>query len=185
MYIEKLDAETREPLAGAVLRLVDSGGNQAAEWTTEKEAKKLSGLKPGEYTLEEIKAPEGCLLLKEPLKIQITNAEGVQTFTLTNQKIEVDILKKDKESGGLLPGAKLKLVRNDENQTLVREWESSGVPEVFKGLPAGSYILEEVSAPEGYAIGKPLVFEVSGTEEKQEIVLENEKIVTEFERRTV
>ena len=53
----------------------------------------LPGLKPGLYTVEEVQAPGGYLLLKEPLKIQITNEEERQVFTVRNQKLEVDILK--------------------------------------------------------------------------------------------
>ena len=180
--IDKLDAEDRAPVSGAVLRLTDPAGNLAAEWMTDGTAKHIFGLKPGSYTLEEIKAPDGYLLLKEPQKIQVTNAEGVQNFTFLNQKLEVDISKKEKETGDFLPGAKLRLMQNDESETLIRKWESGSIPEVFKGLTVGSYILEEVSAPDGYVTGKRLVFSVSGTEEKQEITLENEKIVTEFEK---
>lgn len=177
--IEKRDAETREFVSGALLRLTDENGTVAAEWTTSDGPEIIKGLKAGKYLLEEIKAKEGYLLLKEPVKIQVTNEAGVQTFTITNQKIEVDIRKTDKETGELLSGAKLRLIRNAD-QEIIREWESGQTAEVFKGLQPGSYTLEELSAPDGYAVAKSLIFEVNNTEAKQEIVLENEKITVEL-----
>lgn len=177
--VEKRDQETRKFVSGAVLRLTDENGAVAAEWTTSDSPKVIRGIPAGEYWLTEVKAPEGYLLMNEPVKLSITNEAGTQIFTVTNQKLEVDILKKDKETGELLPGAKLRLVRN-QDQTVIREWESTGIAEVFKGLVPGSYTLQELSAPDGYAVAESLTFTVDDTEAKQEIVLENEKITVEF-----
>lgn len=68
---------------------------------------------------------------------------------------------------------------------MIKEWESTKAPEVFKGLLAGSYTIKELAAPEGYAVTGSLTFEVSGTEARQEITLANEKIVTEFQKTDV
>lgn len=180
--IEKTDAETGEPVAGAMLRLVDETGTEIDRWVTEEEPYVMAGLKAGWYTVEEIQAPGGYLLLKEPQKILITNQEARQIFTIRNQKLEVDMIKTDKESGKLLPGAKLRLIRNSD-QSVVHEWESTGVAEIIKGLLPGSYTLEEVSAPECYAVGKPVVFEVTERTEKLEVTLENQKIQADFEKK--
>lgn len=180
--IEKTDAETGEPVSGAVLRLVDETGTEAARWVTTEEPQVLEGLKAGWYTVEEIQAPGGYLPLKEPRKIQITNQEERQIFTVRNQKLEVDVLKTDQETGEPLPGARLRLIRNSD-QTVVYEWESTKAAEIIKGLLPGSYTLEEVSAPDGYAVGKPVIFEVTGTEEKLEVILENQKIQADFEKK--
>lgn len=177
--IEKRDEETREFVSGAVLRLTGEDGAVAAEWTTSDGPEILKGLKAGTYLLEEIKAKEGYLLLKEPVEIQVTNESGVQAFTITNQKIEVDILKKDKETNEMLAGARLRLIRNSD-QAVVREWESTKTAEVFKGLLPGSYTLQELSAPDTYALAKALVFEVNDSQAKQEITLENERITVEL-----
>ena len=179
--IEKKDKESGESVTGAVLRLTDEAGNLISQWTTAEEPEIISGLKAEWYTIEEISAPDGYLPLKEPQKIQVTNQEARQFFTVTNQKLEVDILKTDRETGEVLAGAKLRLIQNAD-QSVVREWESTRSAEVFKGLAPGSYTLEEISAPDGYATGRSLIFEVTGTEEKKEVTMENEKIVTEFEK---
>ena len=180
--IEKTDTETGEPVAGAVLRLIDETGNEVARWVTTKEAQVLPGLKPGWYTVEEVQAPGGYLLLKEPLKIQITNEEERQVFTVRNQKLEMDILKTDQETGEALAGAMLRLIRNSD-QSVIDEWKSTGVAKIIKGLLPGSYTLEEVSAPDGYAVGKPVVFEVTGEEDTLHITLGNQKIQADFEKK--
>ena len=129
--------------------------------------------------MKEVEAADGYLLLPEPMEIEIRNDTGVQTFTVTNQKLITEIEKIDQETKEPLSGAKLRLVRESDGE-VIREWVSASVPEVFKGLSKGVYLLQEVEAPEGYAIAKEVRFEVTGQEEKQVITLENEKIVTEF-----
>ena len=181
LLVDKLDEETREPVTGAVLQLTDESGKEVAKWTTTGEPEVIRGLKAGWYTLKEIQAADGYLLLKEPVKIQITAEPGRQSITITNQKILVDIGKTDLETGESLPGATLRLIRNSDGK-VIREWVSTKAPEVFKGLSAGSYTVKELAAPEGYAVEKELTFEVSGTEARQEITFKNKKIVAEFQK---
>ncbi len=117
--------------------------------------------------------------VKRAVKIQITNEEERQVFTVRYQKLEVDILKTDQETGEALAGAMLRLIRNSD-QSVVDEWKSTGVAKIIKGLLPGSYTLEEVSAPNGYAVGKPVVFEVTGEEDTLQITLGNQKIQADF-----
>lgn len=179
--VEKRDMETREFVAGAVLELWNEKGEKAAGWITGEKPEKILGLVPGKYVLKEVKAPEGYLILSKPQEIVVTNVPGVQTFVVVNQKLEVDVVKKDKESGKILAGAVMRLVRNSD-QAVIREWVSGQVPEVFKGLAPGSYTLEERKAPEGYAVAKSLTFEVTETEAKKEVVMEDERIIVDFRK---
>lgn len=146
--VEKRDTETREFVAGAVLELWNEQGEKAASWTTGEKPEKILGLTPGKYVLKEVKTPEGYLLLPVHQEIVVSNASGIQTFVVLNQKLEVDVVKKDKESGKPLTGAVMRLVRNSD-QAVIREWVSGQVPEVFQGLKPGSYTLEERKAPDG------------------------------------
>ena len=162
-----------------MLQLLDQDGTVLYQWITTKEPEVIRGLTPGTYQVKELEAADGYLLLPEPVEIEIRNDAGVQTFTVTNQKLITEIEKIDQETKEPLSGAKLRLVRESDGE-VIREWVSGNVPEVFKGLSKGVYLLQEVEAPEGYAIAKEVRFEVTGQEEKQVITLENEKIVTEF-----
>lgn len=181
LMIDKLDEETREPVTGAVLQLTDGEGNQVAKWITTGEPELIRGLKAGWYILEEIQAADGYLILKEPVRIEITEKAGIQTVTITNRKLEVEVAKIDKETGENLAGARLQLIRDADGMVL-KEWVSGKMPEIFKGLSAGDYTIRELTAPEGYAVTGHLNFCVSGTEEKQEIILVNEKIVVELQK---
>ena len=181
LMIDKLDEETREPVTGAVLQLTDGEGNQVAKWVTTGEPELIRGLKAGWYILEEIQAADGYLLLKEPVRIEITEKAGIQTVTITNRKLEVEVAKTDKETGENLAGARLQLIR-DADGMVWKEWVSGKIPEIFKGLSVGDYTIRELTAPEGYAVTGRLNFCVSGTEEKQEINLVNEKIVVELQK---
>ena len=78
-------------------------------------------------------------------------------------------------------GARLQLIRDADGMVL-KEWVSGKIPEIFKGLSVGEYTIRELTAPEGYAVTGRLNFCVSGTEEKQEINLVNEKIVVELQK---
>ena len=179
--VEKRDMETREFVSGAVLELRNEKGEKVAGWTTGEKPEKILGLIPGKYVLTEVKAPEGYLVLSKPQEIVVSNGPGVQTFVVVNQKLEVDVVKKDKESGNLLTGADMRLVRNSD-QAVIREWVSGQTSEVFKGLAPGSYTLEERKAPGGYAVAKSLTFEVTETEAKKEVVMEDERITVDFQK---
>ena len=152
-----------------------------AKWITTGEPELIRGLKAGWYILEEIQAADGYLLLKEPVRIEILEKAGIQTVTITNRKLEVEVAKTDKETGENLAGARLQLIRDADGMVL-KEWVSGKIPEIFKGLSVGEYTIRELTAPEGYAVTGRLNFCVSGTEEKQEINLVNEKIVVELQK---
>ena len=148
LMIDKLDEETREPVTGAVLQLTDGEGNQVAKWVTTGEPELIRGLKAGWYILEEIQAADGYLLLKEPVRIEITEKAGVQTVTITNRKLEVEVAKTDKETGENLAGARLQLIRDADGMVL-KEWVSGKIPEIFKGLPAGDYTIKGIDGSRG------------------------------------
>ena len=66
---------------------MDLDGVVLYQWTTAKEPEVIRGLLPGTYQVKEIKAAEGYLLLPEPVEIEVRNDAGIQTFTVTNQKL--------------------------------------------------------------------------------------------------
>ena len=57
----RVEPKTREPLAGAVIQLLDEVGTVLKEWTSSNETPEiLTGLKPGKaYTIHEETAPDG------------------------------------------------------------------------------------------------------------------------------
>ncbi|XBX07584.1 SpaA isopeptide-forming pilin-related protein [Enterocloster clostridioformis] len=178
--IEKLDKETKEPVIGAVLQLIrNRDGALMKEWVSGVEPEHFTGLEKGFYTIKEVRAAEGYLILQEPVIIEVTNDAGVQNFEVPNQKLEVDIQKTDGEKP--LPGTKLRLVRVD-NQEIIRDWTSGELPEVFKGLAPGLYEIHELEPLPGYQMALPFTVEVKEGLEKQYFEMENKQIEVHVEK---
>ncbi len=70
----------------------------------------------------------------------------------------VKISKVDAAKGQELPGAELRLL--DGSGKEIDHWVSDGSAHVVSNLSAGRYILEEVSAPAGYLLCRPVTFDV-------------------------
>ncbi len=86
--VEKLDADTKKPLTGAVLQIEDADGNVVEEpWKTEEAPKQIEKLPAGEYFLVEKEAPEGYQKA-EKMKFHVKEEEAVQKVTLYNKKEE-------------------------------------------------------------------------------------------------
>lgn len=83
--ILKLDADTHEPVIGAVLALYDKNGTEIARWTTDGTAKEFKKMPEGEYTLKELKAPKGYNTGKD-MKITVDKTTDEITFEYFNHK---------------------------------------------------------------------------------------------------
>ena len=69
--ILKIDSETGNALAGAVLVLKDSTGKEVAKWTTDISTHVITGLPYGTYTLSEESAPAGYKKSDEVMTIKL------------------------------------------------------------------------------------------------------------------
>lgn len=78
--ITKIDIETKQALAGAVLVVRDSTGKEVARFTTKQESMVLTDLANGTYTVEEESAPAGYVK---------NNAK--QTFTIDDEHLSHQI----------------------------------------------------------------------------------------------
>lgn len=90
--VEKLDADTKKPVEGAVLQIEDLQGKVIVEkWKTEKEPKQIEKLPEGEYVLVEAEAPFGYQKA-EKMKFRVEPRKEVQKITLYNRKSEKEKL---------------------------------------------------------------------------------------------
>lgn len=169
VIIVKRDAATNEVLAGAVLVLKDASGNEVARWTTTTNGHSISGLDEGEYTIEEVSAPEGYIKSNEVRKVTIKSGESI-TVTYYNHKETIKsvirILKVDGETGESLAGATM--VLKDTEGNVVRTWKTTNEEYVIEDLQNGTYYLSEKEAPKGYVLSDEeieiVVTENSGTQ---------------------
>ncbi|PEM23460.1 SpaA isopeptide-forming pilin-related protein [Bacillus wiedmannii] len=86
--IEKVDdKDINLKLKGAVFQVLDKEGKEVTRLTTDEKGKVIfNQLVLGKYTIKEIKAPNGYMLLRDPIEIEITEAVRTQKLTVKNVK---------------------------------------------------------------------------------------------------
>ncbi|WP_445661877.1 SpaA isopeptide-forming pilin-related protein [Bacillus sp. FSL K6-0073] len=127
--------------------------------TNEKGIAEVKDLPLGDYFVKEINAPEGYIKVDTPVKVTIDNTNVIELVMKNTKKVEngqFKLLKKDSESGQLLPGAKFDVIDKDGKvvETIVTDDKGEALS---KQLPVGSYILKEVEAPKGYELSSSSV----------------------------
>ena len=154
LSIQKIDAETRKPLANAVFRLSRANGDIIKESiVTDSNGKALiEGLDAGDYVVTEVTAPGGYILDGNSRTVSL---EAGETYTLTieNRKKPGLLIKKvDAETKKPLAGASFKVTLGDGS--IVRENVTTDVDGIahLPELETGTYIITETSAPFGYVI---------------------------------
>lgn len=154
LLIQKIDAETRKPLKDAVFKLTKANGDVVKEdiITGEDGTAFVEGLEAGDYIVTEITAPGGYLIDDTPHPVSL---EGGKTYTLTleNTKKPGLLIKKiDSQTKKPLQGAVFKITRGDGS--VVRESVTTDADGIIHlpELDAGTFIITEVSAPDGYVI---------------------------------
>lgn len=177
--IKKIDAVTREALAGVRFEVKDRDGNVLhfvrnketgeylyAEHTDEKGdtvletnaqgAIVLLGLPENRYELIETKTNDGYKKLKDPMPFEVTDtsdSENPVQIEVKNELTEVTISKTDIVIGEPVPGAVIEIY--DEEGELVRSvvTDDQGNTKII-GLKAGIYTFKEIIAPNGYLINE-------------------------------
>lgn len=178
IIISKKDAETYEYVKGATLVIKDSRGREVLRWKTTSTSKRITNLEVGTYTLEEISAPSGYVLSKEIKEFEVKEDGKTKRINFYNYKEEekdekgiVYISKQDVTDKEELPGATL-IVRDSTGKEIER-WVSTDKPHKIK-LDAGTYTLEEITAPKGYKLSsEKITFEVKKNGVVTEVVMFN------------
>ena len=167
IVVKKFDNETMNLIAGAQLVLKDANGNVIHNWTSKTTPETIPNLKPGDYTIEEIAAPDGYEKTNTEVTVTVS-ANGIFEYGVGNTPLyDVTIQKKDDEGNGLA-GAKFEL--RNEDGVLVHTWTSTGNPDAMPKLRPGTYTIKEVETPNGYTGIETQTFTVSKTSEKNIVV---------------
>jgi len=176
--IVKIDATTKQPIAGAVLVLKDANGKELSRWTSTTKAHVFKGLANGTYTVEEVSAPEGYIVNKKQTSFTISNEHKNFSINIENaaKKVVVNITKVDQATQQPLAGAVL--VIKDSNGTIVYKFTTTTESEVITDIENGTYTVEELVAPEGYMkSNKVYTFTVDDDHLSHQIIVENTKEV--------
>ena len=196
--ILKVDAEEDIPLAGIHFRMFTSKELDEAGGTVDQLDKEVLQSLGTEYITDEngrihigdlthdtvyyifeSETQPGYYLEQQLYKLTV-DANGLidgkasYELKISNTANNVEITKMDITGGRELPGATL-TVRNAEDQ-VVETWVSEETPHKIKGLPAGTYTLTEIAAPERYAKAETITFEVTDGMEVQSVVMYDKPI---------
>ncbi|EIM5369489.1 LPXTG cell wall anchor domain-containing protein [Enterococcus faecalis] len=162
----KTDEKTKERLQGAVFEIRNSSGEivRSALQTNLEGKIVVDGLKAGEYSFIETKAPTGYVLDNTPIKFMIKKdqTEAVQV-SMSNKLTPGGVIlnKTDAKTGKTLQGAVFELQSKDGKilQSGLKT-DASGKLAV-EGLEPGDYQFVETKAPTGYDLDQtPVKFAI-------------------------
>lgn len=181
LTIEKTDGKDGSALAGAEftvagsddtpLTFIKKGGRYEAATgegasstiATDANGKAyITGLKFGNYTVTETKAPEGYVLKGDRYSIAISRQQTEVTLRLKNDKAmyKVTAIKQDAgENGKLLVGAEFTLY-SAEGAVVAKAVTGYDGTAVFE-VPEGKYKLIETRTPAGYQLSGDFVREIT------------------------
>ena len=171
--ISKVDITTNKELPGAELTLTDKDGKKIDRWVSTNTPHYIEKLPAGDYTLTEVKAPDGYAFA-ESVPFTVLPTGEVQRFEMRDDVIKVEISKVDITTNKELPGAELIIINKDGK--VVEHWTSADKPHYIEKLPAGEYTLTEITAPNGYEIAEDISFTVLPTGEVQRVVMKDSPI---------
>ena len=152
IQILKVDAATGVPLEGAKFRVTTKNGLLIGEYTTDRQGHiNLSGLENGWYTILEVEAPKNYILDDVKRDVEVKGDKN-QIVEFTNKmKAGLQILKIDYNTGKPLADAKFRVSKMDGK--IIGEYVTSRTGYINIGdLDEGWYFVEEILAPEGYAL---------------------------------
>ena len=156
--ILKVDADTKQPLAGVVYRLFDANGSKIADGTTDANGRvTFSGLRLGKYFYQEVSTVDGYVLdetrydfslTTTNLNIKVTRENVVAKGNITVRKVDA--------TGAPLAGAELLLETSTDGKTWTEigkaTTDKTGIAK-WDDLKIGvQYRITETKAPAGYAL---------------------------------
>ena len=177
--ISKKDMTTMEELPGAELTITDKDGKEIDRWVSTDKPHYIEKLPAGEYTLTEVKAPDGYAFA-ESVPFTVLPTGEVQQFEMLDDVIKVELSKKDLTTMEELPGAELTITDKDGKE--IDRWVSTDKPHYIEKLPAGDYTLTEITAPDGYAFAESVLFTVLPTDEVQQFEMRDDVIKVEISK---
>ena len=171
LTLSKIDADTKEPIPGTVLRVETINGDYQDDWTTGSDGKVTKYVVPGTYRVTEISVPAPWYLPdKDADRVQTIslNPGDVKELVFRNRKEpQITIFKEDSVAGAPIEGAKFHV-------TYTSNGEASAAPasadygylftdangeiklhEQGKKLYPGEYTITEVAPAPGFQMKEP------------------------------
>ena len=154
LIIRKVDAETGEPLAGAVFTVTHADGKLVGEFISDANGMVvIENLPEGTYIIEEIQPPEGYLLdgenSKKTVNLSFENNQEVVFRDFAKPKLL--IRKIDVDTGEPLEGAVIRVARRGSSEYTEVTTGKDGTA-LLENLEEDWYQVQEIRSPEGYIL---------------------------------
>lgn len=179
IIIEKRDSKTNELLPGAEFRVTTAAGCEVGQngvigdtnltsngiFTTGADGKiTITNVRPGNYVITEIKAPDGYLIDDPTRTITVTSGD-TQTIVFKDTKPGGLIIeKRDSVTKGPLAGATFKVTTSD-GRFVAQDGGATSTNGLYTtdangqihivDLDPDTYVVTEVTAPDGYLMDAP------------------------------
>ena len=181
IIISKTDLAGNE-IGGAKLELLDSKNSLVHKWTSVAgKSETIRGLIVGaKYTLKETTAPDGYAVTESiTFTVGDTNPTKIQ---MKNKPTKTIFRKTDATGKDEIAGARLQIIDPSNGNKVVEEWvsEEGKTKEITKLTEGHSYILKEITAPDGYVLSEEVPFVVGET---AIVEMKNEVTETIIEKR--
>jgi len=180
-----------EELSGAEMELINSDGETVEKWTSDGTNHVVTNLPAGGYTLKEVASPDGYVIATDisftideygnvtvdGIEANAFTEDGTPLIVMIDDTTKVKISKQDIATGEELPGATLQVIDKDGN--IIEEWVSENEPHLIEAkLTADeTYILREITAPQGYEIAEDIEFTVNADGTVTEVVMKDKAVV--------
>ncbi|MGV2640833.1 thioester-forming surface-anchored protein [Clostridium perfringens] len=137
-------------LTGAKFVLKNASGENVAEATSQDGKAVFNDIKPAEYTIHEVEAPQGYLVTN-PVNVTVKpNKVSIAEMTDTQIKGKIQVLKVDEETNTPLQGAEFEITQDGKHIETITTGENGIATSSL--LPFGNYLVKEIKAPAKYVL---------------------------------
>lgn len=176
LIINKIDAETKNPIKGVKFQIKNGEGKVVGTFTTDEKGKiTVENLKQSEVTIKEIEAVGKYKLNEKEQKVSIGYDEKKEIQVENKlKKGNIKIVKVDKDNQEIkLENVKFQLF--DENGKLVKEGVTNKNGElIFENILIGKYKILEVKTNQEYILSKDEIVVNVEYNKTSEITIKNE-----------
>lgn len=166
LQIQKIDKETKSPIANVTFEIKGENGSKIAEVTTNKNGiAELNNIYPQVVTIKEIKVPDNYVLSSEEKKVKLEwQKTSSITFENVRKKGNLKIVKVDADNNEIkLENVEFKLY--DSKGNLVKKLITNKNGEAYvENLEIGMYTLKETKTKEGYNLIEDRKIEIKWNE---------------------